>query len=219
MLHVEYVFGATSWKCAKLLKSLEKHPLMSFDTETAGVYSKVERKEAQKLLDLPNLKPKQRSEYSIVATNSGLSYPSLVRTTHFVFGITEEYSVILVTPTRSEEMLVWNWVKNYQGHLVIHNALFDLKIMYHRVKAFPKHYTDTALMAKCLINNANNYEALIGLKELMGSYYKPEWSLFDSYEPEDLLEPKFMDYTAIDGAATIHLWEDLQEHTGEKENE
>lgn len=216
MIEVDYEFGATSWKCTKLLRMLQDEPVLSFDTETAGVYSKAERKEAEKLLNTPNLKPKQRTEYSIVASNSGLSYPSLVRTTHFIFGLRNNYSVVLVTATRNEEMLVWNWLKTYRGHLIIHNTLFDLKIMFHRTKTFPLWYTDTALLAKCLINNADNFKSLIGLKELMGSYYKPEWSLFNSYEPDDLLEPKFLDYAAIDGAATVHLWEDLQEHIGEK---
>lgn len=215
MIEVDYQFGTTSWKCTQLLRALAEEPLLSFDTETAGVYSKEERKQAEKLLATAKLSPKHRTEYSIVASNSGLSYPSLVRTTHFIFGLRNNYSIVLVTASRNEEMLVWNWLKTYKGHLIIHNTLFDLKIMYHRVKAFPQYYTDTALMAKCLINNADNFKSLIGLKELMGSYYKPEWSLFDSYEPDNLLEPKFLEYAAIDGAATIHLWEDLLKHNQE----
>ncbi len=213
-IQVDYAWSSTSWGITQMLKKLEDIPLLSFDTETAGVYTKSERKQAEKLLE-GVITPKQRTEYSMVAHNSGLSYPSLVRTTHFIFGLTNYFSVVLVTPTMNEEMLVWKWLKTYKGHLVIHNSLFDLKIMYHRVKAFPMHYTDTALLAKCLINNANNYKALIGLKELMGSYYKPAWSLYEAYEPDDLLNPEFMEYCATDGASVIKLYEELQEHIKE----
>lgn len=213
-IHVDYQWGITSWKISQMLAELEKHPSLGFDIETAGVYTKAERKQAEGLLK-GALTPAQRSEYNIVASNSGLSHPSLVRTTHFVFGIRNDYSVVLVTPTEREEMLVWNWVKNYKGRLVIHNTLFDLKIMYHRVGVLPHNYVDTALFAKCLINNADNFRSLIGLKELMGNYYSPSWALFDSYEPEDLTDPTFLLYAATDGAAVVHLWEDLQQYTKE----
>lgn len=210
-IKVGYTYGTTPWKINKLLKELEKEPLLSLDIETAGLYSKEERKQAEKLLT-GKLSPRQRTEYSVVASNSGLSHPSLIKTTHFIFGMRNDYSVILVTEDRGSELLVWNWVKAYEGHLVIHNTLFDLKVMYHRVKTLPKRYTDTALLAKCLINNADNYKSLIGLKELVGSYYKPDWALFESYEPENLLDPKFLEYAATDGAGTVLLWQQLQEY-------
>lgn len=215
MIEVTYETAATSWSIKKLLESLDDKPLLGFDTETAGVYSKEERAEASQLLASNSLTPKHRTEYSMIAKNSGLSYPSLVNTTHFIFGLTSSHSVVLVTSTINQEMLVWDWVKHYKGHLIIHNALFDLKIMYHRVKAFPSSYTDTALLSKCLINNADNYKALIGLKELVGGYFPPAWSLLDVYEPENLHDPKFMLYSATDGAALMLLWEQIQQHVAE----
>ena len=41
----------------------------------------------------------------------------------------------------------------------------------------------------------------------MSDYYSPAWALFDEYEPEDLEDPKFLDYAAIDGAATYFLYQ------------
>ena len=216
IIDVEFEVVGSSWKRSKVLKSLESEPLLAFDTETCGVYSKDERKEAKKLLEGSVLSPTLRRQYSLVAGNSGLSFPSLVNTTHFIFGLRNDYSIVFVTPTKSDEMQVWEWVKNYQGHLLVHNALFDLKIMYHRIKSFPANYTDTALLTKCLINNANNFHALVGLKELVAHHYKPAWSVFNKYEPDNLFDPEFLDYAAIDGAALMKLWEELQEHIGER---
>jgi len=213
-IEVTYESASTSWGIIKLLKRLEDEPLLSFDTEVAGLYSKAQRKEASKLLKDTTLSPSQRTEYSLVASNSGLSYPSLVNTTHFIFGLSESHSIVLVTPTRIEEMIVWNWLKTYKGQLRIWNALFDLKIMYHRVKAFPLDYIDGMLLAKCLINNADNFKSLVGLKEIMGSYYKPAWSLLDVYEPENLLDEDFMMYAATDGAATYYALDLINETLG-----
>lgn len=208
---VKFEVAGTAWKHNQMLKMLEKEPLLGLDTETSGVYTKQERKQAKLLLSNTSASPKLRRQYSLIANNSGLSFPSLVKVTHFILGICKDYSVVLVTSTPAEELRVWKWISNFQGHLVIHNSLFDLKIMHHRIKKLPKNYTDTALLAKCLLNSANNFDALIGLKELMGNYYKPEWNLFTEYEPENLFDPRFLEYSATDGAALIHLWEDLEE--------
>jgi len=211
-IEVEYEVASTDWKRRRLLKKLENIPLLSFDTETKGMYSKEERKQAKQLLDKGVTNPKVRAEYSLIVNNSGLSFPSLVNTTHFIFGVSKSFSYILIASSYEEEMVIWNWVKNYNGHLRIWNALFDLKIMYNRVNAFPKSYTDGMLLAKCLINNADNYKALVGLKELMGSHYKPSWSLYDAYEPENLRDLDFLEYCAIDGAAVMLFFEQAQVH-------
>jgi hypothetical protein len=68
-------------------------------------------------------------------------------------------------------------------------------------------------MVKTLINNSDVWKAKIGLKDLMGEYYSPAWSVFDSYEPENPLDTNFLDYAAIDGAATYHLHELILENS------
>lgn len=214
-IDVTYDLGSTTWSYRKLLATLEGLPVVSFDTETEGVYTKKERKEAEKLLETANLPSKVRANYALIANNSGLSHPPLVRTTHFIFGTSNSHSIVLVTPTAKDELFVWNWVKKQKILFIIHNSLFDLKLMYHRIKAFPKEYTDTMLLAKCLVNNADNYKAKVGLKDLMGSFYKPAWALYDSYEPENLFDKDFLEYCGTDGAACFLLYEQLQEYTNE----
>jgi hypothetical protein len=209
-IKVTYEMAASSWAIRKKLCELDDVELMAFDVETSGLYAQAQRKEAAKLLEA-DMSPENHKLASVVANNSGLSFPSLTQTTHFIFGLAQDHSVVLVADTQHKEMQIWNWLCMFNGTLVIHNTLFDLKIMYHRIGKFPKHFEDTALMIKTLINNANNWQAKVGLKDVMGSHYPAAWALFDQYEPENLKNPKFLEYAAIDGAATYFLYQLLLE--------
>lgn len=201
---------STPWTINKKLAELTLIPKMSFDIETSGLYSKEQRKEAINLLD-ENMSIYNHKLASVVANNNGLSFPSITRTTHFVFGMSRNMSIIMVVPNRHMELLIWNWLRNYSGKLLIHHALFDLKVMYHRIGDLPHDYDDTALMVKTLTNNSDIWKSKSGLKDVMGEYYPPSWALFDEYEPENPSDPDFLDYAAIDGAATFYLHEILLE--------
>ena len=51
MIKVEREVYTTPWSIKNFLTQLVDVPLMAFDTETSGLYSKAQRKEAMKLLD------------------------------------------------------------------------------------------------------------------------------------------------------------------------
>ena len=210
IIKVEYAVSGNRYHIAQALDELAKREVLSFDTETKGVYSKAERKEAFDYLKGNNLPVDSKRIALQVEANSGLSFPSLVNVTHFIFGISESESVIFVCDNYRLELFIWNWIANYKGLLLVHNTLFDLKLMYHRIKKFPQNYEDTQLLAKCLTNNVNVWKCKVGLKDLMGSYYDPMWVLVDEYEPDNLKDPKFLQYCGIDGAATFKLWYDIQ---------
>lgn len=215
VIHVNFKVYSTAFHIRKALKDLEQHDILGFDTETKGLYSKPERKLAEQQLKDENLPLSDRRICQLVANNSGLSFPSLVAVTHFVFGLSESESVIFISTNPQTELMIWNWVAQHPGLLIIHNTLFDLKIMYNRVRCFPQNYEDSALLAKTYINNADSWKAKIGLKDLVGEYYPPHWALYDKYEPDDLKDPGFLEYTAIDGAANMKLWGLIQEHANE----
>jgi hypothetical protein len=218
MIKVTYGVTATRYNIQKKLKRLSEISVMSLDTETSGVYPKQDRKTAQKLLDKdPDLTIDQIKQYRMVAGNSGLSFPSLVLTTHFVFGLSKDHSEILIPDTIHTEMLIWKFIASHKSLLVIHNALFDLQIMYSRVGCLPQNYVDTALMSKCFVNHVDIWKAKVGLKELMGKQYDPSWSVYDEYEPDNPKDPKFLKYCSIDGAATFNLWEELKAHSKKEE--
>jgi len=210
MIDVNFKVYSNRWHVGKILAELSKREIMSFDTETKGVYSKADRKEAKDYLKGENLPVDQKSIALQVSFNSGLSFPSLVSVTHFIFGLSENESVIIVCDNPQLEMFIWKWIAEYKGLLLIHNALFDLKIMYHRIGKFPQNYEDTQLLAKCLTNHVDVWKSKVGLKDLMGSYYAPAWSLYNEYEPESNKDPKFLIYCSIDGAATFKLWYDIK---------
>lgn len=218
VIRVKFEVHANKWHIDKALYDLASYDLLSFDTETAGVYSKAERAEAEEYLKGENLPVNSRSLALQVAANSGLSFPSLVSVTHFVFGTSEDSSVILICSNPQLELHIWNWIAEYKGKQIVHNTLFDLKIMYHRIGRFPKDYEDSQLLAKCLTNNAEVYKSKVGLKDLMGSYYDPMWVLVDEYEPANLKDPKFLQYASIDGAATMKLWYDIQGYMGNNDD-
>jgi hypothetical protein len=211
IIQVQYEVFSTRYHIDKALKRLEQYATLGFDTETKGVYSKAERKAAEKYLLQQDLPLTEKRVALLVAGNSGLSFPSLVNVTHFVFGISEDQSIVIVCEDHQTEMYIWCWLVTFTGKLIIHNTLFDLKLMYHRVRVLPKDYEDSALYVKAYINNAEEWRARIGLKDLVGEYYPPWWSLYNEYEPDNLRDPKFLEYTAIDGAANMKLWSLIQE--------
>jgi hypothetical protein len=212
VIHVNYNVYVSNYAIKKQLpKLLAKHSILAFDTETRSVYNKELRKEATEYLKSVNTSDLLYKQALIVSASSGLSFPSITKTTHFVFAESRYKSHVVVCNTPEIEMFVWQLVADYDGKFIVHNALFDLKIMYKRVGSFPKNFEDTSLMVKCLINHVNIWKAKVGLKELMGSYYPTRWALMNDYEPENLKDPKFIEYAAIDGCATYYLAELIQE--------
>lgn len=211
-IKVTYEVYGTLFKINKVLKQLENYNVLSFDVETRSSYSTSEVQEAKDLLKQPEtINPEYLILVKQVAKSSGLSCPQLIHTTHFIFGISETKSIILVAPDKKTETALWNWVVSYAGKLLIHNTGFDLKICYQRTGRFPVDYEDTQLLAKCYINNADNWKAKTGLKVLMGTYYDPKWTLFENYDVKNLMDKDFLKYCAIDGCSTVKLWNQLGE--------
>lgn len=198
----------------KALRTLSQLSLLGFDVECRSAYTVEEIEEAKSLLKKPELvDPEHLINVKLVARSSGLSNPIITRTTHFIFGIAEDESVILVADNPDTEQMIWNWLITYKGKTIVHNAGFDLKICFQRTGRLPLDYEDTQLLAKTFINNADNWKSKVGLKELMGGYYSPKWSLFEDYNIRNLNDPNFLMYAAIDGASTFKLWHQLQEYT------
>jgi len=190
----------------RLQKLLKESDILSFDTETRSIYTKEEREEAKEYLKEVNTTDPYYKQARLVANTSGLSYPSIIKTTHFQFSKSKNHSHIFICNSNDLELYIWNTIADYSGKLIVHNAMFDLKICYQRIKKLPKNYVDTALMVKCLINHVDVWKSKIGLKDLMGEYYDPKWALLaEDYEPKNLKDENFIKYCAIDSAATYYL--------------
>jgi hypothetical protein len=210
-LEVTYDLYASTYAIKKHVpKILGKFEMLSLDTETRSTYNKETRKEASAYLKEGYVKDEMYKQARVVSASSGLSFPSIVNTTHFIFGESKTHSSIIVCDSEEKEMMMWQMIADYQSTFLIHNALFDLKIMYQRIGRLPKNYIDTSLLVKCLINHVNVWKAKTSLKELMGEYYESKWSIMNEYEPENLKNKDFLAYCAIDGAATMYLYDLIQ---------
>lgn len=201
---------------------LSNYRTLAFDCETRSIFNPEDRKEAKEYLSTANTRDEFYKQAMVAVSSSGLSYPSITRTTHFILGSSRSHSYIFVCNDEDTEMFIWEALSRYEGLLLVHNSLFDLKIMMERVRRLPKNYVDTALMVKCMINHVNTWKAKVGLKGLMGSYYNPKWSMSaGDYEPKNLKDPSFILYCAIDGASCFYLYElilDEYENMRKEEN-
>ncbi len=212
-IEVSFKAASTSWGIKKELERLGEIKTLGFDVETRSLYSTKERKTAEELLKRTDLNLEEKKKYMLISNTSGLSHPSLVQTTHFIFGESESFSTVLVAETPYVEQAIWDWLVQTDSLFLIHNSLFDLRICHHRTGRIVNNFTDTALVTKTLVNDANNAKSRTGLKHLMGSYYPPAWSLFEDYDNPNLKDPKALLYAATDGCAVYKLWELLQEET------
>ena len=217
-MYVYYEAYNSVYKIKNTLAKLNNCKMLSFDTETRSIFDKKERQKSK--LIIQNNEYNSNYEYKkncLISNSSGLSFPSVVKTTHFVFSKSPTVSHILICDNHVKENMVWNFILKYKGKLIIHNALFDLKILYQRTGQLPKNYVDTSLLAKCLTNHVNVWKCKVGLKDLMGKHYDPIWSLMDNYEPEDYKDKNFLNYVAIDGAATFYLYELIKDEMAKNE--
>jgi len=197
IIHVDYEVASTDYKINQILKKLSSEPIIAFDLEAQSLYAQSEIAAAKKQIKLPEFLEYSREDQKLlkqVAKSSGLSNPRLVKVTHFNISISENYSYILIITNPRSELRVWNWLATYSGKTLVHNATFDLKFMYNRIGKLPLDYEDTQLAAKCLINDADEFKARVGLKLLMGDYYDPKWTLLDEegYNSTDYKKASFL---------------------------
>lgn len=208
IIDVSYEVYSSPYMIKKELnRLLRSNQIMSFDVECRSVYDKDTREEADTYLKNVSTNDDYYKQARLVSESSGLSFPSIVRTTHFIFGTSRSESVIFICETDEMEMYLWEKIAEYKGLILIHNSLFDLKIMYQRIRKLPQNFIDTALFVKSMINHVDIWKAKTGLKVLMANYYDPKWSLMEDYEPEDYKDKEFLNYCGIDGAACYYLYE------------
>jgi len=210
---LDYEVHSTLYAIRKLLDKIEaEYDVVSFDIETRSIYTKFQRELAKTYLDKHELDIEEVNEYTRILHSSGLSHPSIVKTTHIILGLSDTKSVILIVDEKLERY-VFNWLVNTNLKILIHNASFDLKLVHHRTGRFPKDFEDTQQLAKVLINDCNNYKSRTGLKVLMGSYFPAKWSIKEEtdYEIDNLKDNNFLEYCHMDGISVMQLWDMLKD--------
>lgn len=210
-IKVKFEVYATDYTIKKALEKLDNLNMISYDCETQSIYSLEEKSEAKELLKQNNLSYEDKKLCKQVAGSSGLSNPRLIKVTHFLFGLSKDTSIIMIANNKKTEMMIFEWIAQYQGKLILWNALFDLKIMYQRTGKLPIDYEDPSLLLKSLINDTQAWNAKVGLKEFMGQYYDKTWALEVNYDVIDYHDEKFLKYCSIDAAATFYGHQLIQE--------
>jgi len=211
------VYGNT-YHIKRVLEDIDKAGTpVSFDLETRSIYPKATREKASSYLEDEDtypegLPPTIKNEYTRIKYSSGLSHPSMVRTTHIILGIDKTTTKVFVVDEALEK-LVFNWLVNTEVKVLIHNTLFDLKLVYHRTGKVPKNFEDTQLMAMDVVNDCEDYNRRVSLKVLMGSHYPAKWSIKSEtdYEVSNLKDENFLEYCHYDGVSVMHLYELLEE--------
>ena len=213
-IHVNYKVYNTDFTIQKALRKLNDLPMISYDCETKALYSIEEKAEAKDLLK-GDLSYEDKKLCKLVARSSGLSNPRLIKVTHFIFGLSKSESIICIANNRRTEIMIFNWLSKFKGKVLVWNSLFDLKIMYERVNVLPLDYEDPMLLLKSLINDVDEWQAKVGLKDFMGHLYDPKWTMIDTYDIVNYKDEAFLRYCAIDGAATYYGYEIIQERLNE----
>lgn len=146
---------------------------------------------------------------------TALDHPSHCALTHFSAAWSDSEAFVLVLDNPAITGILLDFLTTTLKKQIWHNLSYDAKhIMYHTGK-FPPNYEDTQILAKTLLNHVDTYKANTGLKELAGGAYGA-WGL--SSEHFDLShqhDPKVIKYAAIDAAATMWIWNRMQQYLKE----
>lgn len=205
-LTIRYEHTNIPYKIHKYLNEMSNHSRVAWDFETAN---KLTAKELELLSIRFKHNPTRETLQHLTA--DGLSHPSLTCITHLSVAWTPTDAIVIVCDTDLNRRIVYDWLVTADNLHIVHRASFDFRhVLYHTGK-LPKHYTDTQLLAKSLINDVNTSDSLVGLKELMGHKYG-DWAIADDmdFTLENMHNPKMIKYSAIDSMATIALYIDIQ---------
>ena len=89
----------------------------------------------------------------------------------YSFAENETEATVIINEDQAMEDMVLEFLTTTESTVIMHNASFDMKIVKHRTGKFIKNIEDTALLAWCYLNHADNFQAKVGLKELARKVY------------------------------------------------
>jgi len=218
---VDWVHYTTLPQVKQALANLPANKPIAADFEAASIYSKEEvvaAKDYREELDVPFRDP-ELVYLNQVTTSDGLSHPSLIQITHMSIATSEYDSFVIVFNPEIHEYVL-NWIVTTEIKQIWHNLGYDGKLIRYFTGRFPKNYEDTQILAKTLINHCDISKALTGLKHLAGSVYG-EWSIADELEftEANKMDPKMLEYAAVDACATMYLYNDMKKQIKELNNE
>lgn len=208
-IKVDFEYTDNAFVAYKWLRALPN--IFAVDFETASRYTIQEKEKFKVMLGVyKNTEDIRVTKQKI--DSDGLSHPRFSCITHLSLGISSNEAKVIICNTEKMRKIVTNFLVTTDKKQIWHNAAFDFKHIEYMEHKIPKNFVDTKLLAKVLLNNANNALGGVGLKELMGYAYGP-WSIAkeNPFTQENIYNEKLIGYAAIDGAATYKLYKDIIE--------
>ena len=207
-IKVNYEYTNNLYKAKQWLDNLPE--LFAVDFETASKFTLKEKEVIKYRLDNYKLSFEQRRVLLQQLTSDGLSHPSLTVITHLSVGWSDRDSYVIVCDNPAIRNLVYRFLTTTPKQQLWHNAVFDFKHIFYNTGLLPRKYIDTQLLSKCLLNDANPFRDLTGLKELM-AYSYGDWALSkDMFTLENIWEEDTIRYAATDSTSCFKLYEDIQ---------
>ena len=205
---VNYEYTNNLYKAKQWLNNLPD--LFAADFEVASKYTKKEKELIKYRLDNYKLAFEEERVLLQQLTSDGLSHPSLTTITHLSVGWTDRDSKVIICDTERIRMLVLEFLITTDKKQLWHNCVFDFKHIFYHTGVLPQNYTDTQLLAKALLNDADSFKDRTGLKGLMGYAYGAWGISKDDFTLEEMWSEDMIKYAATDSCACILLYEDIQ---------
>jgi len=212
-IKVTYKSTTSAYTANKWLHSLPD--LIACDFEAAVKYTPAQLTEWQRQLDEEDLPKLERKHLESLLSATALDHPSHVVITHLQIAISETEAYVFILDNKRITDLVLTFLVTTTKKQIWHNASFDFRLIYYFTGKMPINYEDTALRAKCILNHVETYQAKVGLKQLAGPHYGA-WAISpDNFTVDQMYDEKNLLYAATDSCCTMWLWNSINRHVKE----
>ena len=208
-IKVNYEYTNNLYKAKQWLDNLPE--LFAADFEVASRFTLKEKELIKYRLDNYKLSFEEQRILLQQLTSDGLSHPSLTVITHLSVGWSDRDSYVIVCDNPAIRNLVYQFLTTTPKQQLWHNTVFDFKHIFYHTGVLPSNHIDTQLLAKSILNDANSFRDLTGLKELM-QYKYGTWAISkDDFVLEEMWNSDTILYSATDSCSTFALYQDILE--------
>ena len=211
-IKVTYTSTNDIYDANQMLATLSAHPIIACDFEVATKYTPAELATFQATLNDPTSSKASRIRAKSCLTATALDHVSHTTLTHcsIAWSESEAFVFILDNPRITKRIL--NFLTTSTITQIWHNASFDFRHIYYYTQRFPVNYEDSQLLAKSILNHADNEQSRVGLKELAGKWYG-SWAVSpDNFSLEHIHDEEVHLYAATDACATYKLYHSIRDY-------
>ena len=199
-LTAQYDSGRAHWQQA--LAAEESLGALANSTNIAKCQSELEAINLNYLPTAQLIRSKLASSALVMAKN---------QTTMYSFAQSED-TAFVIDSNPDTDPIVLDFLTSTQATVIMHNALYDARLVYNRTNKFIHNIEDTQLMWATILNHCDTFKSKVGLKGLAGHIYS-DWAVSkDLFGIEHKHNPELIHYSGIDAAATFFLYQEALIH-------